>query len=424
MMNDELLSAYVDGELSDTELAAVEARLRDDPRARELVAELRGVSETLRSLPRHKLGADLREAVLQQAVTHREPAPTDTGSVRRWAWAALALAAALLLTVYLPDGGRDEKQAAEAAAKKREVDGPLPQFVAPADEPAEVASLVAEAISAPPAANEKLESGVVLEAEADRVASAADTFAAGGVGGTLRGTAVQSRQVQPVDESSAEAFEVHLSSGDPQVGSEQFDQLLASHGIALRHESSGTLARGGRASASDAEDSFDKRRANQPTAVEAELVLVEAPIEEIQRIITACSGSDSPWKSLQVVDKKDSSSSSALLAGEKLRVSSPVETGVAIALDGLHLGDESAEGDAAQTEEQAESFSSQQIAPPARGWATHLGRGRIATKPETQFARKGELEDLGGLAQAERRDAPSELPAKIRVLFILHHAAE
>ncbi len=423
MMNDELLSAYVDGELSDAELAAVEARLRDDPRARELVAELRDVSETLRSLPRHKLGADLREAVLQQAVVRREPMPADAGSVRRWVWAALALAAALLLTVYLPDAGQDKKQLAQAEAKKREVDPPH-QLETPADKPAGAASLVAEAVSAPLAANDKLEGGAVLEAEADRAAPAADTFAVGEVGGTLRGLAIQSRQAQPVDESSAEAFEVHLTSGDSQVGAAQFDQLLASHGIALRHESSGTLARGDGPSALNADDNFDHRSAGKPTAVEAELVLVEAPAEEIQRIIAACTGGDSRWKSLQVVGKKDSSSSSTLLAEEKIKVSSAVETGVAIALDGLHLGDESAEGDEAQTEEHAESFSSQQAAPPARGWATHLGRGGLATKSRTASARKREFEDLGGLDQAERRDAPPEPPATIRVLFILHPAAE
>ena len=76
-LDDELLSAHVDGELTEAERTAVEQRLRDDPQARELVAELRRVSETLRSLPKHELGADLREAVLQEAVVHTERAPAE-----------------------------------------------------------------------------------------------------------------------------------------------------------------------------------------------------------------------------------------------------------------------------------------------------------------------------------------------------------
>ncbi len=113
-LDDELLSAHVDGELTEAERAAVEQRLRDDPQARELVAELRAVSQKLCSLPKHELGADLREAVLQQAVVHTERAPAEGGWTRRWAWATLALAAALLLTVYLPEANRDEQPLAQA----------------------------------------------------------------------------------------------------------------------------------------------------------------------------------------------------------------------------------------------------------------------------------------------------------------------
>jgi hypothetical protein len=424
MMDDELLSAFVDGELSDAELAAVETRLRDDPRARELVAELRAVSETLRSLPRHKLGADLREAVLQQAVTHREPVPADSGSVRRWAWAALAVAAAVLLTVYLPDAGKEKQQLAQAEAKKREVAPPLPRLEAPADKPAEAATLVTEAASAPLASDELREGSVVFEPEADRVAPTADAFAGGRGGGTLGGSTIQSRQVQPVDESSAEAFEVHLTPGDPQVGPAQFDQLLTSHGIALRDESSSISARSGGAMASDIDKKVERRSAGKSGAVEAELVLVEAPIEEIQRIIEDCSGDGSSWKSLRLVGKKNASSSVALLAEEKLKSPSPVETGVAIALDGLHLDDDLATEEAPADEEQPQSFARRQASPPTRGWATHLGRGWSPSKPEIESARNRERSELGAAAQAERHDEPSGPAATIRVLFILHPAAE
>jgi anti-sigma factor RsiW len=96
---DELLSAYVDGELTPAERAAVEKRLSDDPQAQAMVAELRAVCETLKSLPKQELGTDLRESVLRQAVVLAEPGPSALGGARRWAWAVMALAAALLLAV-------------------------------------------------------------------------------------------------------------------------------------------------------------------------------------------------------------------------------------------------------------------------------------------------------------------------------------
>ena len=49
--DDELLSAYLDGELSAEERARVEAHLAADPQARKLFDELRGVSLAMRELP-------------------------------------------------------------------------------------------------------------------------------------------------------------------------------------------------------------------------------------------------------------------------------------------------------------------------------------------------------------------------------------
>lgn len=60
---DELLSAYLDGELEEGERRLVEARLESDPAARALLAELRGASAALRSLPRESAPAGIAEAV-------------------------------------------------------------------------------------------------------------------------------------------------------------------------------------------------------------------------------------------------------------------------------------------------------------------------------------------------------------------------
>lgn len=119
--NDELLSAYVDGELTGEELAQVEERLQNDPAARELVEELRQLSSTLQGLPKESVGSDLRQKILvcgEKALEHH------SGSPRQWMWAVLALAAALMLMFVLPEDGQD---AGPLLAKKEETRTPPPQ---------------------------------------------------------------------------------------------------------------------------------------------------------------------------------------------------------------------------------------------------------------------------------------------------------
>ena len=70
-MNDqtqnELLSAYLDGELNAAEGADVERLLAADASARQLLDDLRALSVTLQSLPQEKVGEDLSECVLRTA---------------------------------------------------------------------------------------------------------------------------------------------------------------------------------------------------------------------------------------------------------------------------------------------------------------------------------------------------------------------
>lgn len=65
--DDELLSAYLDDELSVEERAYVEQLLADRPEARRLLDELRGVRESLQTLPSYKLEPDFGAQVLQRA---------------------------------------------------------------------------------------------------------------------------------------------------------------------------------------------------------------------------------------------------------------------------------------------------------------------------------------------------------------------
>lgn len=120
---DEWISAYLDGELSAEEQERVEQLLATDPQARQMLDEWKALSGTLQAMPLRKAGVDLSAAVLRQAEramladparaklavaarpadsVHIEPQrarrPFRPG-VRSWAWAGLAVAAALLLMV-------------------------------------------------------------------------------------------------------------------------------------------------------------------------------------------------------------------------------------------------------------------------------------------------------------------------------------
>lgn len=125
--DDELLSAYLDGELAADELHAVEDWLASDPAAQTLLDELRSVSRAVQALPKQavpeewsaKLTKRLNEAAAQgdahpkQASqangNHRSNGQADATprlrigrSTRGWWWSAAAIAAAVAIMVMLP----------------------------------------------------------------------------------------------------------------------------------------------------------------------------------------------------------------------------------------------------------------------------------------------------------------------------------
>lgn len=63
----ELISAYVDGELTADEQSVVEQAMRDDPDVRRMHDELRALRFTLQLLPRYEPEQDLTERILRQA---------------------------------------------------------------------------------------------------------------------------------------------------------------------------------------------------------------------------------------------------------------------------------------------------------------------------------------------------------------------
>jgi hypothetical protein len=63
----ELISAFLDGEVTPEEKALIEERLVDNAADRRLFEEMRSIRNSLKSLPQHKLGKDLSQSVLRAA---------------------------------------------------------------------------------------------------------------------------------------------------------------------------------------------------------------------------------------------------------------------------------------------------------------------------------------------------------------------
>jgi negative regulator of sigma E activity len=156
LYDDERISAYLDGELSADEQSRFEERLAESAELRQLVEELRALRGSLDLLPRHKLEADFASHVLRRA--EREMlASADTGTSgsnsgapaavaaptrstspvelsrdpRDWRrrarrpliYAAVAIAAAILIMVANPDRSKD-KEVAQAPNRPKQVAPP------------------------------------------------------------------------------------------------------------------------------------------------------------------------------------------------------------------------------------------------------------------------------------------------------------
>lgn len=128
----ELISAFLDGEVSPEEQARVEERLVESAEDRRLFEDMRAIRADLQSLPRRELGKDLSERILRRAEramladgtapdgtstdetvadadpqrdgvpgAASPPTPPDPGAWRSLIWAGAAIAAAILVMVLV-----------------------------------------------------------------------------------------------------------------------------------------------------------------------------------------------------------------------------------------------------------------------------------------------------------------------------------
>lgn len=139
----ELLSAYLDGELTADERARAERLLATDPAARRLLDELRAVGSRLQALPKETVGEDISERVLRLAErrmlgdaagtagTAGTITPATESRVSPWravakrflnrrtlAWSGATIAVAIYLMLNNPEGQEKREQVAMAPAER------------------------------------------------------------------------------------------------------------------------------------------------------------------------------------------------------------------------------------------------------------------------------------------------------------------
>jgi hypothetical protein len=481
--DDELLSAYVDGELTAEERAVVEARLESDPAARELVAELRGLSNTLRSLPREGSDEDIRPLVMSQIGDPKASLPSrerDRSNLRVLLWPTLMIAAALML--MFTQGDENPRNRELARVEPRESGEAVGQPVT-----GEVAETIRDEGAAQPrrrmeisaveptdeaASTNNAPAGDVdaMVATDDRAEVREEAAATNG-GFAFAPDPELSRQLRSaLANTEAELGIVHLTLTDLPSGTEKFDRLLISNGVQVDNlsEANGTVAGG--PSAESATLGFDGGRAPVPATApptdaasgsvmsgragglgggmpapsttrdgvdetkksEPEMILVEAPAEQIANILISCSqdtqaikevkidptasGLNTEPKKQRLADYRQYERGVAAEAESKSYSVSPAQQGVIEALNSIDVPVE-------QDEAQVEGESNQ-------GWAAKLRNDQPPADLKQLNSEYNSRRNsyFSNARQQQAAVPPQQKLAKdkvsgqewIRVLFLLH----
>ncbi len=225
-VQDELLSAYLDGELADAERERVDRRLAADPAARQLLDELRAVRGLVQGLPRQQLPADFEQQVLREAqrltlaqppldvavhlpreeanIERRQPVPWRRRIIRPMVWSAAAVAAAIVLLVVLPD---EQRATRTSVARRSPSSAAAPSAAVPGASPRETPHMEA----------------------ADREEDSPETLAKSGAPRDED----EAPQDKLVTEPAADLLVIRCDVRDEAFRNRQFDQVLLRQQIAL-----------------------------------------------------------------------------------------------------------------------------------------------------------------------------------------------
>ncbi len=127
--HEELISAYVDGELTDEEQRQVKQLLSEDEAARQLFAEFQSLRSSFRALPADPVDHEFSKEVLERveqvsseqsrvtALPARQEPREPTFRLRTLLWPAMAIAAAIMLMVFYEEPTSNDQKSRESVSQ-------------------------------------------------------------------------------------------------------------------------------------------------------------------------------------------------------------------------------------------------------------------------------------------------------------------
>jgi len=141
--DNELISAYLDGELTDSERSRFESQVLPEPDAEPALAAYRQIGERMSNLPQLRLPADFHQQVI--AAAEASPAAVETAPLRRRILTAVATMVAVVLLIIVSvwqnpaagpgperkmvDGAPDQKGKSGASGSSKNVSVEPPRYV-------------------------------------------------------------------------------------------------------------------------------------------------------------------------------------------------------------------------------------------------------------------------------------------------------
>lgn len=464
-MNDptqnELLSAYLDGELDAAERADVERLLAADPAARQLLDDLRALSVTLQALPQEKIGEDLSGAVLRTAARRvlLEGAPGETEdstpesvplgrsvfhrffNARGLAWAGIVVAFAVVITVFEqhqddPAADKDARQVALATPKPEkpveEHEGLPPTIQAARDsvvESAKPAEKIAD--TAEESSGDRFVTKLAKRAAPAPKAPPAPSAA-------LRANNAMSGWPAAADKKARagkEVLVVHCDVTPEAVARKTFDKLLAANGITRRRQlnlrdldddnkanDDGAVQKG-----VDKEKRWkDAEIAPPPESGEVNLIYVEATPEQIEATLAALVAQPKAFSNVSVNPPRGATLSRLALgrlearpkagAGEGFREKSTARaTGKAAKSEAALRGGAGTFGAAPPANNLAKSRQTPARGPDPLGEA--IGRGKLDADEHDADRLRQEAEK----EEKRKTRSPARSVPRQRVLFVLRN---
>ncbi len=309
----ELLSAYLDGELTAAEQAEVEQLLESSPAARQLLEEFHALSSTLQDMPQYTLDEDLSEQVLRMAERRilTEDIPTSAPAVplgrsifrrlltrRGLVWSGLAVAVAVMLLLHEP--GRLERpagdQVAMAPAKPKKASPPpsIGAAVKPDEEqPApEAKKTVAEAAPAEAVvAGKTAKESMMFKARPRRIAK----------NGSIRAAdRVVAKAPSPVDGKGDGVLLIRCDISPAAARKQAFDKLLIANGIAREQTHTKTDAKRPGRREQQKLAALDERLEEQAESGQLDVVYVEATPSQIEATLAGLAARHEEFLSVSV----------------------------------------------------------------------------------------------------------------------------